>query len=1413
MRLKRGVYSVLVVIFISGWLPVLGAPQPLMRSEAHELEGWLTAFREALAQQDQAALERLWSLRPPLKLNGQDLAGLLRLIPDGQPAPPDQLILQSLHMLRQPMEKAEISEEDLGPEALSELLPGREQTAFWKEKALKVVLPLLKDSDPDLRHAAANALGWMRDPRALPALIERLQSDKDGWVRQAAARALGRIGDSGATPALIAALNDPECEFSLFLPKPCVAEAAAEALGQLRDRTAVPALLAAARHPAIEVAVAAVRALRRIADPASIEPLLELARHRPRGGLFWPVLSDEIALALASMGQPALPALLRTLDEPNLFARFVAAAALGHMREVSVLSALERAFLRARYKDPAAAEYAEALGLLGDHSAVQILIEAINDIDSDLVEAAVRALGVLRAEAAVPELIRLYKQGWGSLRLFIMIALIEIGPPAVPALIASLSESLAGIRAGLVEILGEIGDPQATPALIDALQRDVDDGVRRNAASALGRMKALAAVEPLIRALKSDRSEHVRAAAAWTLGNISDRRALPALIGALNDPACDDKTKLACVPAFAALALGRLKDRSAVSALITALSHHHRYVREAVAEALGEIADPEATPALIEALREPTVNQSVREALATALVKIGEPALPALIEALQTHPHYLVRRAAALILGRIGNLVAVPKLIGALEDPSSDVRARAAIALGWLKDPKAVPPLLQRLAQDIEAIVRLEAAKALGLIGDTRAVPGLIEALQKDICRYEACVRAAAAKALGQLGDRIATPMLIQALEQDTELMVREAAAEALGELKEEAAITALIRALAGYPWGAVQGAAAEALVKIGQAAIPALLQTLQAEDAAARRWAAFALGEIKDLKTLPALVQALHDPEEDVRSTAAGALGKLGDPAAIPALIATLADKDSGVAFSAAEALVAIGNSAVPLLLPALSDKRLQVRLAAVYILGQLKAAAAVPALLEMLNDAVNKVRTLVARALGNIGDPRAVKPLISLLERSVRADPNTFTYAMALGRLGQPALPALLGALQHMEVAIREAAAWALSLIPTSESIPSLVQALEDPSPLVRRGAAYTLGRIGDERAVAALIRTLSDEDTATRIQAIRALGRLGDRRATPALLQLLHGPKACLQEPGTFFDEPPCLRPEAALALGQLRDPAALPHLLKALRDDTEKGVRKAAAEALGMLGDPAAVPLLIESLQSEQDPDIRRTVAFALAELNDPRAIEPLLQLAYGEDEYLREYATWALIRLNIRVGLPVLFELLAEMLLDLENAPPELKELMLLRLVLFLFITKLYVGEELLEHADLTVEALREALQNPQPIIRVAALFFTIILPDSFFYRSEAAKLITPLVRSLQDRESTIQALAADLLAQIAQRAKFNVTRQLTAEAMPKLLPFLDKRSDKYVQMYAAKAVYLIARRADELRSALEKLGR
>lgn len=71
--------------------------------------------------------------------------------------------------------------------------------------------------DADLASAAAVALGDVRAPAAVDALIEVALNESNyfhGVVRAAAAESLARQGDARAVPALIAAVRDPMAEAS-----------------------------------------------------------------------------------------------------------------------------------------------------------------------------------------------------------------------------------------------------------------------------------------------------------------------------------------------------------------------------------------------------------------------------------------------------------------------------------------------------------------------------------------------------------------------------------------------------------------------------------------------------------------------------------------------------------------------------------------------------------------------------------------------------------------------------------------------------------------------------------------------------------------------------------------------------------------------------------------------------------------------------------------------------------------------------------------------------------------------------------------------------------------------------------------------------------------------------------------------
>jgi HEAT repeat protein len=92
-------------------------------------------------------------------------------------------------------------------------------------------------------------------------------------------------------------------------------------------------------------------------------------------------------------------------------------------------------------------------------------------------------------------------------------------------------------------------------------------------------------------------------------------------------------------------------------------------------------------------------GEKVHEAVENALYKLGETAVPGLIQALRW-PESAIRRGAASALGRIGSAAAVPELIRLLKDEetglySSRICDVAAEALRKIGTPEALAAVRQ----------------------------------------------------------------------------------------------------------------------------------------------------------------------------------------------------------------------------------------------------------------------------------------------------------------------------------------------------------------------------------------------------------------------------------------------------------------------------------------------------------------------------------------------------------------------------------------------------------------------------------------------------------------------------------------------------------------------------------------------
>lgn len=133
-------------------------------------------------------------------------------------------------------------------------------------------------------------------------------------------------------------------------------------------------------------------------------------------------------------------------------------------------------------------------------------------------------------------------------------------------------------------------------------------------------------------------------------------------------------------------ALSKLGDPTATGALAGLLLDHDPRVAAKAAFALGRLGGPEALEALVAVVG--VAEPPVRDAVADALAGFGPDAVDPVAEQL-ADPHPSVREHAAEILGLVGDPSGVGPLVAALADPDAGVRFAALLALGQLDTDEA----------------------------------------------------------------------------------------------------------------------------------------------------------------------------------------------------------------------------------------------------------------------------------------------------------------------------------------------------------------------------------------------------------------------------------------------------------------------------------------------------------------------------------------------------------------------------------------------------------------------------------------------------------------------------------------------------------------------------------------------------
>lgn len=310
------------------------------------------------------------------------------------------------------------------------------------------------------------------------------------------------------------------------------------------------ALLKALCDSAADKRVSAIRELRRIGDPSTLDGLSE-------------VLNDE-----------------------NPLVRGEAIAAFGKIGGEKAVDTV----IHALRSDPDTRVRIAAIGTLSkikNDRAVTALIEGLQEQDDSIRIAIALRLGQIGNTRAVPELARVLNESQNEkLVRRAAISLGNLGIEALPHLIhfASHTDSLKRTVAAMG--LGRINDDRAVSRLTRLLC-DENSFVRIAAAEALRDTDSTIAVPELVEALRREDDRMVGGLIIQALETSGDNRAIPSLLEALNSRHIN-------IRASAIVALGQIGDATIVNDLARLLNDESEFVQQCAIEALANIGTPEA---------------------------------------------------------------------------------------------------------------------------------------------------------------------------------------------------------------------------------------------------------------------------------------------------------------------------------------------------------------------------------------------------------------------------------------------------------------------------------------------------------------------------------------------------------------------------------------------------------------------------------------------------------------------------------------------------------------------------------------------------------------------------------------------------------------------------------------------------
>jgi HEAT repeat protein len=950
-----------------------------------------------------------------------------------------------------------------------------------------------------------------------------------------------------------------------------------------------PEVVQAMSDPDTEVAYWAAQQYMRQADSARISPavrakLIDSVIAKLRASR-WTGVDNLSVVALMKLGPAAADAFHEAVMAEPADLRRAAVSAIGSRARKS---AVDLMFRFATDSDQSVRQ--SAMGQIANHAedrhAPQLLRLLGSSRDVQTQRHAVAALGRLKYQKAVPQIVKLLNSGDHNIRQAVLQALAGIGDRSVaPQLLTMFrKERQSWRRSQLVRPIAQLLGQEGKEFLREAL-RDDDQSVRSYALYSVRSLKAEDRLGMLVRVIKEDDNDRVRRTAISSLETSQVAKAIEALEVALRQGGPETRQA-------AASKLAEARSARAARMLIAAFPKEESpQIREVIINGLGQIKERTAVPLFKKALA--SDEPQMRAAALRALARIDD-VLPDdfLIRiALKEESDSVLAMCISVINDR---KICDPRLLAQLEkliaSPDNGVRYTAVQCLARIESSAAGKILCRVIKEDDYPTVRSHAAQMLGrqiASGKLDVDRAMLKALGEALETGDEGIRLQLVKTLGERSDVRLAPLLIKVLSRDTSAVVRREAAGAIARSADKSMVPRLLKAAEAEDRPETLAVLIRVLGGLEDRRVMPFLKTcLKATSPTVQAAALKAISGFRDASLIPFYVERFKQSSStEVRLTSLRSLADSGDRRALPALMIGAKDEDPRIRQAAVAALADFVDGEVA--------TGLAGRWKEPSVLKLLAAARMKPIGDDLLAAARRtddeRERTDIHLALAAMGDRRAIPDLLRAVRR--RASPHDAARlfdalvgleatdaakvcadiaATAVGRKARLAVQAAVKLRGGANVLHHILAAMKSGPIRDKRFYAELFKRLDtDRNQVVlRQELVSALARRHDGQLVAALCSALrADEPAGRKVLARVALSEMDDAASVAAIGSLARtsGGSAAASLSLILDSERPATVRAAALAGLARMDRLSVPQALEHLRSrDTE--LRRAAIRSI-------------------------------------------------------------------------------------------------------------------------------------------------------------------------------------------------------------------------------------------------------